>query len=72
MATEAYIKVRQAVYDRLALKKARLEATYKRKFTWSHFLCMLVANGAVERISAQDIDCYENLLEEVRELKVMR
>lgn len=64
--------IRKEVYDKLALKKASLEDTYKRKFTWSHFFDLLIHSGACERVLAQDIDGYEYTLEESRELRVMR
>jgi hypothetical protein len=72
MSTCVSVDIRTEVYDKLAAKKAGLETIYKRNFTWSHFFDMLLHSGAVEKISAQDIDGYGHTLEEAAAAKEVR
>lgn len=68
MTTYARIKIKAEVADTLAVKKASLERVYKRNFTWTEFMQLLLKNGTVEDIGADDINELERFSSNVREV----
>ncbi len=63
MAIYETTHIRKEVYDKLVVQKAQLEQTYKREISWSQFFYVLIKNGQVQRLTAEDLqDGYDMAL----------